>query len=77
MSPQRRVTGQILLLTFLLVVIFVGASIVYAQLGFSDLATAALGAATAIAGGGGASSIVVHRGGGTPPNVDDESEPPA
>ena len=53
--------GQISVLTFLLVVIFVAVSVAYAELGFTDLATAALGAATGIAVGAGASSTIVHR----------------
>lgn len=55
-SPASRISAW----TFLLVVVFVGASMAYAFKGFTDLATAALGAATVIAGGGGVTAAVVH-----------------
>lgn len=76
MSPHRRTMGQISLLTFLLVVLFVAVSVVYAQLGFTDLATASLGAATGIAVGAGASATVVHRVNGTPASDTDEEADP-
>jgi hypothetical protein len=61
--------------TVVLVTIFVVASIVYAVRGLTDLATAALGAATVIAGGGAATSAAEHRATREASTTNGDSEP--
>ena len=74
-TPHARVMGQISVLTFLLVLMFVVVSVVYAVIGFTDLATAALGAATGIAVGAGATSTVVHQANGRNNETVDSERP--